>query len=371
MEREPARDARRREERREREVHALLGGDLRDDRHDARGRREEEQCAGRRERSERAAEDADRGGGDEHAHDRELGQRAGERPHRLPVVDEAQRVRPDGEREVVQQHAGLRVERLERREAEPEPHRLPARAGRHDRSERKPAREERGVERAVRAQRGREAARHERAIVEQDDEREARRVLLAEDGEERGERGRRRPRRAAPLRREDALGRRERGEREECDQELAPRARVDDRLAEERMERPERRGGERHGSGGAAEPAAERTAGERAAQDAEQEARRQRVERDLHGVVARHVAAGERVRDREREARDRPAREARLDVIGRPEDARRPQALEVRVLDDARHVVEDERRLETSGVRRRDQPGERESLQEERQAERA
>src|SRR5204863_4220757 len=74
----------------------------------------------------------------------------------------------------------------------------------------------------------------------------------------------------------------------------------------ERMDEPDRRRHQRERPGRGDEA---RRAGERSPDDAEQDQRREDVQREIEGMIAAHVQLAERVVDRQSEARYRPASE--------------------------------------------------------------
>ena len=113
------------------------------------------------------------------------------------------------------------------------------------------------------------------------------------------------------------------------------------------MDRPHQRSGKR-------QVGVERPSG-----DQQQQQRARRVERDVDDVVAAHVEAVERVVDGEREAGKRPPRDR---CLPRRDEhlAHVRQILDLRILDDGRLVVENERAVEAVGVGQRNGKSEKE-----------
>ena len=193
-----------RDERGERQVHAVLEGEV-PDRHDARARGEHEHERDDEEREPRLIAPCDQERRDA-AHEREHREDDGDETlGRRPPVVEHEPVRPDDEREIAQHHAGLAPDELAERDvADREPggrRRFVLLTG-EEGGEDRPRGEEPDVEPAPLTPGSRPRPGEKHAVVEQHDDRGGHHHRLAEHAERaRGDRRsvpRRRAARAAP-----------------------------------------------------------------------------------------------------------------------------------------------------------------------------
>ena len=165
--------------RRQRKVHAMFGHDLRGDRKKAGARSEDEEEPRPQKAPPRAIAKRSRRRAQQDCEGEPGGGEVNEAPGDRPAVIEHQRVREERELQIVEDDdVALSPGVVQCSYVEPEPDRLAAGRGRHQRCGQPPRRGEREVETPAPPYRLAERAGNERAIVEQHQQRSGRRDLL-------------------------------------------------------------------------------------------------------------------------------------------------------------------------------------------------